>query len=246
LGSVIALTDSVGAIETTNTYEPFGRTEVEGTSTGNPTMFTGREAEPGSLYYYRARYYDSMLQRFISEDPSGLSAGINLYTYADNNPVSFRDPFGLQAGLRPDSKEKWNDAWNVGPYDALRGKTLADQSFEDAKRTGLPGAGNGLQDAYRHCLWSCRMTQELGFKQAKLIADEHENAGDRNGQKPWERKMDEANNDAGRNCASGSSPDGKQPDCAAKCMELLRNGRLFGPGGIPFQVWLGALGGIGR
>jgi uncharacterized protein RhaS with RHS repeats len=35
-----------------------------------------------------------MLQRFISEDPIGLSGGLNLYAYADNNPTTRVDPFG--------------------------------------------------------------------------------------------------------------------------------------------------------
>jgi hypothetical protein len=45
--------------------------------------------------YYRARYYNPALQRFISEDPLGFAGGINLYGYAYNNPLSFRDPLGL-------------------------------------------------------------------------------------------------------------------------------------------------------
>ena len=36
-----------------------------------------------------------MLQgRFIREDPIGLRAGINLYSYVKNDPTRFRDPMG--------------------------------------------------------------------------------------------------------------------------------------------------------
>jgi RHS repeat-associated protein len=63
----------------------------------NPFQFTGRENDGlAGLYYYRARYYDSDLRRFISEDPIGTRGGPNLYAYAANNPVSFSDPLGLQ------------------------------------------------------------------------------------------------------------------------------------------------------
>src|SRR5436190_23591143 len=49
------------------------------------------------LYYYRARYYHTDLQRFIAEDPLGFGGGdVNLYGYVANNPIGSRDPFGLR------------------------------------------------------------------------------------------------------------------------------------------------------
>ncbi len=68
-------------------------------SVRNPFRYTGREydAESG-LYYYRARYYDPALGRFLSEDPIGLEGGINPYAYVGNDPVNNRDPSGLCPG----------------------------------------------------------------------------------------------------------------------------------------------------
>jgi len=43
----------------------------------------------------RARYYDPEARRFVSEDPLGLDAGVNLYAYCENNPLRLVDPLGL-------------------------------------------------------------------------------------------------------------------------------------------------------
>lgn len=43
----------------------------------------------------RARLYLPSLGRFMSEDPSGMTDGTNLFTYGGNNPVNFTDPWGL-------------------------------------------------------------------------------------------------------------------------------------------------------
>jgi RHS repeat-associated protein len=47
------------------------------------------------LYHTHARYYSPVLDRFLSEDPMRHGAGVNFFTYADNNPVSGTDPLGL-------------------------------------------------------------------------------------------------------------------------------------------------------
>jgi RHS repeat-associated protein len=105
LGSLRRLVDPDGGVADALTYEPFGR----GTSTAStPTRyaFTGRERDGDDLYYYRARYYDPGLGRFLSEDPLGLSAGLNPYVYAFNDPINLVDPSGLRTyvlhGVWPD------------------------------------------------------------------------------------------------------------------------------------------------
>ncbi|MGH7966667.1 MAG: RHS repeat-associated core domain-containing protein, partial [Candidatus Binatia bacterium] len=79
-------------------YAPFGRTTVTGAASSNSQQFTGRENDGlTGLYYYRARYYHPVLQRFLSEDPIGFAGGdVNLYAYVGNNPISFVDPLGLE------------------------------------------------------------------------------------------------------------------------------------------------------
>ena len=45
--------------------------------------------------YYRARYYDPSIGRFISEDPIRFKGSVNFYLYTGNNPIGRVDPFGL-------------------------------------------------------------------------------------------------------------------------------------------------------
>jgi RHS repeat-associated protein len=95
LGSLVATTDSAGGLQSEVTYEPFGNTEMSAPAPAY--RFTGREHdEPLYLYYYRARYYHTDLQRFISEDPIEFFGGdVNLYAYARGNPIDLLDPLGL-------------------------------------------------------------------------------------------------------------------------------------------------------
>ena len=101
LGTVLALTNSSGAIKTQYEYDPFGNTTTsEGTNT-NVFQYTGRENDANGLYFYRARYYNPAFGRFISEDPIGFRGGANLYAYADNSPITFTDPYGQTSVCRP-------------------------------------------------------------------------------------------------------------------------------------------------
>ncbi|OHE56254.1 MAG: hypothetical protein A2Z47_09745 [Thermodesulfovibrio sp. RBG_19FT_COMBO_42_12] len=101
LGSVIALTDETGTVKTTYSYDPFGNVTISGEPSDNPFQYTGRENDGTGLYYYRARYYSSELQRFISEDPIGLRGGINKFAYVENKPVNRTDPLGTMAIVVP-------------------------------------------------------------------------------------------------------------------------------------------------
>jgi RHS repeat-associated protein len=95
LGSVIRLNNEAGAKVVDYTYEPYGKTTADAMN-DNPIQYTGRENDGATgFYYYRARYYSPLYQRFISEDPIGLMGGINKYAYVEGDPVFFSDPMGL-------------------------------------------------------------------------------------------------------------------------------------------------------
>ncbi len=77
-------------------YSAFGDLKRQGDKVKNTYTFTGREwDEEIGIYYYRARYYGPAMGRFISKDPLRFKAGVNMYTYVENNPIIRFDPSGL-------------------------------------------------------------------------------------------------------------------------------------------------------
>jgi RHS repeat-associated protein len=94
LNSTIALLDGNGTMLSQFTYEPFGKTTAMGAGTTDSFQYTGRENDNTGLYYYRARYYDPSIGRFISEDPIGFGGGTNFYAYVHNRPTMAVDPSG--------------------------------------------------------------------------------------------------------------------------------------------------------
>ena len=96
LGSVVALSDSYGNSCQSYEYSAYGQVAASDPNfIANPYMFTGRrfDYETG-LYYYRARYYNPYIGRFLQTDPIGYGDGINWYAYCGNNPVGRVDPSG--------------------------------------------------------------------------------------------------------------------------------------------------------
>jgi RHS repeat-associated protein len=96
-----------------------------------PYTYTGREYDPESgLYFYRARYYDETVGRFISEDPIGIRGGINFYSYTHNNPINRIDPMGLDDGW------PWYGGW---PWN---GNTFPGYHAQDNKCSDLAAGFN--------------------------------------------------------------------------------------------------------
>ncbi len=108
-GSIIAITDSAGNVVQRYEYDSFGN--IVSTLDPNfiqPYTYTAREYDPESgLYFYRARYYDAKVGRFISEGPIlrqrilivpllrqrllKIPSLLNSYIYSRYNPVNRSD-----------------------------------------------------------------------------------------------------------------------------------------------------------
>ena len=93
-GSIVALTDSNGAIIATNSYDEYG---IPAAANFGRFQYTGQTWLPEiSMYYYKARIYSPTLGRFMQPDPIGYGAGMNMYAYVRSDPVNRSDPAGLE------------------------------------------------------------------------------------------------------------------------------------------------------
>jgi RHS repeat-associated protein len=94
-GSVRDVVDTAGAIARHYVYDSFGAV-VGGSGAlagdqADDLRFQSREfSDLTGLGYFRARYYQPALGRFISEDPRLP----HRYDFAESNPLLFRDPSG--------------------------------------------------------------------------------------------------------------------------------------------------------
>lgn len=145
-GNVTHLTDTSGAIVEKYKYDAFGKPTIyapngaeRATSLfNNRFLFTGREyAAPFGFYEYRARAYNPVMGRFMSEDPIGFQiAGekpsppaslmfatqlpktfedseFNLFRYCHNDPINKTDPMGLDTAVAIGGA-RW-DSWGDSP-----------------------------------------------------------------------------------------------------------------------------------
>mgnify|MGYP000260794982 CR=1 FL=1 len=124
-GSVRAVTDQTGTVTDRYSYSLYGE-RTHDTGDGDHIFgYCGRDGvitERDGLLYMRARYYSPELRRFISADSVignlASTPSLNRYAYANGNPVTQIDPFGLSA--EPGTKKaKKNINWREAVHDAL-------------------------------------------------------------------------------------------------------------------------------
>ena len=94
MGSITDITDCDGTVLNHYAYDAFGNRTVEEETVENRFGFAGEmmDAVTGQ-YYLRARFYNPVIARFLSED-TYYGDGLNLYAYCHNNPVRYVDPSG--------------------------------------------------------------------------------------------------------------------------------------------------------
>jgi RHS repeat-associated protein len=130
-----------------------------GATTTNSFGYTGRELDATGLYFYRARYYNPALQRFISEDPVGFDgSGTNFYGYVGNSPTNANDPLGL---------------WSPEAHDALIRHALAPcgvsdgniRQIQQGSRDFDSDTGTSEQWAFAHSMASPGQDRDQAIQQ---------------------------------------------------------------------------------
>ena len=155
LGTIHDLINEFGLVINHVDYDSFGGIVAQtDLAAGDRFLFTGREFDfETGLYYYRARYYDPLLGRFISQDPISFAGNdANLYRYVGNSPLNATDPTGNLA-LIEYAKLTCDIALKIKSQVKVLADCLKDlyTGIANALETGT-GNGHGLVVKFGGCL----------------------------------------------------------------------------------------------
>jgi RHS repeat-associated protein len=145
--------------------------------------------------YMRNRYYDPATGQFTQTDPIGLAGGLNAYGFADGDPVSYSDPYGLcpwltlsgwvpcdpqpsKAGRISSGEGRYaiRNPW-VAAYSALHYSRLRDWGEEQGRaqaRANTSRDVSNVANAARHQRWQCELTRKFNAEEAAAAGDAHE------------------------------------------------------------------------
>jgi RHS repeat-associated protein len=73
------------------------------------SLVDGMRDATGQMYR-RNRYYDPGTGQFTQPDPIGIAGGLNVYGFANGDPVTYADPYGLKVECASqEACDLWND-----------------------------------------------------------------------------------------------------------------------------------------
>ncbi|HKQ37955.1 MAG TPA: RHS repeat-associated core domain-containing protein, partial [Verrucomicrobiae bacterium] len=140
IGHTTELTDPSGAVANAYAYDPFGLSLAKTETIPNPFEFVGEFGvmnEGNGLEFMRARFHVPKTGRFLQPDPNNIGGGLNMYTYARNNPSMYVDVLGA----KPKQEQWW--VQKDPPYPLERETTGRNDPVLDVIKIG-----KGIWDVY--------------------------------------------------------------------------------------------------
>ena len=175
LGTPQKLVEESGAVVWAAQYTAFGDAVVDIETVVNNLRFAGQyfDAETGAHYNWH-RYYDPSTGRYISADPIGLNGGMNLYTYVQNKPIIFYDPFGLEKEM------PWYndpDHWTSKEYNIIDLPVIKWISYEGLIQGGYilfkcPGLKTNAMEEWSQSIQICADNLSYNLSKCEKICDE--------------------------------------------------------------------------
>jgi RHS repeat-associated protein len=192
-GNTRHLSDATGIVKQAYDYDSFGSLAGSDRSIANEFRFAGKfgvSDDQDGLIFMKTRHYLSDVGRFTSADILGFRGGVNVYSYADNNPNAFADPSGLSPLLDPGvfgtvHDTLTGDTWSTVATILIPGGWGIAKTFYYGYQVNAPiaailpeagiGAAEAIGEAYPG-FWVAAGGAELGgFLHSSLqdLADDH-------------------------------------------------------------------------
>ncbi len=184
---------------------PYGEPQG-GSWTGSRFRYTGQIAIPEvALYYYKARFYDPVLGRFLQTDPIGYKDDLDLYSYVKDDPLDLTDPTG-NCEAHDDKTKALCDKLSKDPrskqlIEPVKGTSVTSKKADEIEaQAGFDENGDYGMDATDYVLTQISAVDAVKVGKASIDAQSeaegkfgkgntHNNAGDAFKHTLWQIKL---------------------------------------------------------